>query len=174
VDSVRSASERAARLAERIDAAATGLIHVIEGVDPRWWAVVPAPGVWSVGKEAEHVSEAAAYHLWIVRRAIGDQVASRRPTIERSRLTSDLSPEAAATRIRHWADATVAVVASLTDGQLGLPTVPPRATMPSLAMTIERLVIGHLDGHHDTVAAKLLARGSPDDARPRAAMRRRG
>ena len=151
------ATGRAAGLAGRLDRAATALIVVIEGVDSVRWAAVPGPGVWSVGKEAEHVSEAAALHLWIVRRTLGAASSSGRPSIERRRLTTDLSPTTAATRLRQRADALIAVVESLSEDRLELPTKPPRAGSPSLATTIGRLAIGHLDVHRIAITAKLQA-----------------
>jgi hypothetical protein len=162
VDAETEASDRAAYLAARLDDAATALIQVVRGVDPVRWTAVPAPGVWSVGKESEHVSEAAAYHLWIVRFTIGDEVSSARPSIERLRLTTDLSPAMAATRLRERMDAMIAVVERLTDASLELPTRPPRAGSPNLATTIERLAIGHLDIHRAAIMAKHQAhRGMP-------------
>ena len=118
---------------------------------------VPVPGVWSIGKEAEHLSEAAVYHLWIVRLTIGERLGSRRPTIERSRLTTDLSPEQAIALLLDRANEAATLVRALTDEQLDLPTRPPRAGDERLAATIERVLIGHYRVHLDAIAAKLRA-----------------
>jgi hypothetical protein len=53
---------------------------------------VPAPGVWSVGKEAEHVAEGAVLHQWIVRLSVGERVGASRPGVERKELTTRLTP----------------------------------------------------------------------------------
>ena len=159
MDPVRPSSERAASLAARLDAAASALIRVIEVIDPSRWGHVPAAGVWSVGKDAEHVSEAAAYHQRIVRLTIGAKVGSRRPVIERRRLTSDLSPQEAAERLRRRTDTGLRLVAGLTDHQLDSPTRPPRAGAPSLATTIARVLTDHHDVHRRAIEAKLRAMG---------------
>ena len=63
--------------------AAARLIAVIEPIDDERWRNPSEPGVWSIGKDAEHVAEAAVYHQWIVRLTIGQKVSSRRPALER-------------------------------------------------------------------------------------------
>jgi len=80
----RNVSERPAALAARLRAAAAELIRVIEPIGDDRWRHVPSPGVWSIGKDAEHVTEAAMYHQWIIRTTIGDDVSPRRPAIERN------------------------------------------------------------------------------------------
>lgn len=159
MDRVRPASERAGSLAAQLDAAALAFIRVIAGLEPARWDRVPAPGVWSVGKDTEHLSEAAAYHQWIVRLSIGEKVASRRPSIERSRLTTTLSSREAVDLLRLRTDAGMGLVAGLTDDQLDLPTRPPRAGTPSLATTIRRVLIGHYLDHRGAIEAKLRAMG---------------
>ena len=89
-----------ATLAARLDEAAAALISVIAHIEPDRWRHIPAPGVWSIGKDAEHVIEAAGYHQWIVRLTIGQKVPSRRPVLERTQLTTDLSPQEAVALLR--------------------------------------------------------------------------
>ena len=93
-------SERAAALAARLDEAAAALIEVVPLIEMDRWRHIPAPGVWSIGKDAEHVIEAAGYHQWIVRLTVGQKVPSRRPVLERKQLTTDLSPEVAVSLLR--------------------------------------------------------------------------
>ena len=150
----RARSERAATLAARLDEAAAALIAVIADIEPDRWRHVPAPGVWAIGKDAEHVIEAAGYHQWIVRLTIGQKVSSRRPVLERKQLTTDLSPQEAVVLLRRRTDEGAELILGLTDEQLNLPTKPPRARRQTLAETIELVLIGHHDGHRGDIEAK--------------------
>ena len=151
-------SERAMTLAARLDEAATALIEVIAPIEPDDWRHIPAPGVWSIGKDAEHVIEAAGYHQWIVRLTIGQKVPSRRPVLERKQLTTDLSPQQAVALLRRRTAEGVELLRGLTDDQLDLLTRPPRARSQALATTIELVLIGHYDGHRGDIEAKRAAR----------------
>ena len=151
------ASERAALLVERLREAAAVLIAVIEPIDDRHWGYIAKPGVWSIGKDAEHVADATAYHQWIVRLTIGQKVSSRRPTLERKELTTRLAPREAVELIRQRTDEGARLLADLTDEQLSLPTRPPRAGAELLVGTIERVLIGHYDAHGADIEAKLRA-----------------
>ena len=53
---------RAAELAARLRHAASELIAVVAEIEPDHWQRVPAPGVWAIGKDAEHVIDATGYH----------------------------------------------------------------------------------------------------------------
>ena len=147
-------SSKARTLASRLRAAADAFVAVIEPIDVADWHRVPAPGTWSIGKEAEHVAEAAGYHQWIVRLTIGDKVSSRRPVLERRQMTSPLSPREAAELIRQRVAEGVRLLLELTDPQLELPTRPPRANAQILADTIDRVLIGHFDTHRLGIEAK--------------------
>jgi uncharacterized damage-inducible protein DinB len=151
----RGAPPRADLLAGRLRKAAAALIAVIEPIDLDRWGHVPAPGVWSAGKDAEHVADAAVYHQWIVRLTIGDAVSSRRPAIERDQLTTDRSPDQVVELIRARTEDGASLLLRLTDAQLDLPTKPPRAHGQLLAETIERVLIGHYDAHRAEIEAKL-------------------
>ena len=148
-------SERAGQLVERLQENAAVLIAVIEQIDDRHWRHIAKPGVWSIGKDAEHVADATAYHQWIVRLTIGQKVSSRRPTLERKELTTRLAPREAVELIRQRTDEGTRLIADLTDEQLSLPTRPPRAGAELLAGTIERVLIAHYDGHRADIEAKL-------------------
>jgi uncharacterized damage-inducible protein DinB len=148
-------STRAAALASALDVAAGNLIAAIESIDPETWARVPAPGVWSVGKDVDHVIEAIAFHRWIVELTIGRAKASKRPRLERKELTSALSPAEAAREVQRGTEVSRGVILALTDEQLALTTKPPRAGSPPLATTIERMLINHYDTHRADIEAKL-------------------
>ena len=141
-------------LAARLNEAVAALIAVIEHIEPDRWRHIPAPGVWAIGKDAEHVIEAAGYHQWIVRLTIGQKVTSRKPVLERKQLTTDLSPAEAVALLRRRTEEGVELVLGLTDEQLSLPTRPPRARGQVLAETIELVLIDHHDGHRGDIEAK--------------------
>jgi hypothetical protein len=150
-----AASARVRKLVTDLDAAATALIAVLEGVDVQRWMLVPAPGAWSIGKEAAHVAEAAAYHQWIVRLTIGEKVSTRRPAIERQELTTALMPKQAIDLVRQRTAEGGALIQSLSDDQLDLPTRPPRPRASQLGETIEHVLIGHYDVHRREIERKL-------------------
>jgi uncharacterized damage-inducible protein DinB len=151
----RAGSGRAAVLAGQLREAAAALIDLVQGIDADWWGHVPEPGVWSIGKEAEHVAEGAAYHLWIIRLTMGQKAPSRRPVLERDQLTTRLSPHEIAALLRRRSDEGSRLVESLTDEQLALPTRPPRANEQALVETIERVVIGHIHTHRREIESKM-------------------
>jgi uncharacterized damage-inducible protein DinB len=155
------ASERAADLALRLNEAASRLINAVESVNGELWRRVPEPGVWSIGKEAEHVAEAGGYHQWIVRLTIGEMVSSRRPVLERREMTSRHSAAEVVEMIRERTDKGVHLIGGLSDEQLDLPTRPPRAGGQRLAETIERVLIGPYDVHRAGIEAKVSALTSP-------------
>ena len=144
-------------LASRLRTAADALVAAIEPIDDDHWHRIPEPGTWSIGKEAEHVAEAAGYHLWIVRLTIGQKVSSRRPVLERMQMTTALSQREAVDLVRQRVKDGVRLLLDLTDEQLEMPTRPPRANAEILADTIDRIMIGHFDTHRVAIEAKLRA-----------------
>ena len=159
-------SERATTLAARLDEAATALISVVANIEPHRWRRIPAPGVWSIGKDAEHVIEAAGYHQWIVRLTIGQKVPSRRPVLERKQLTTDMSPEEAVGLLRGCSDEGIELLLGLTVDQLNLPIRPPRARSQALAETIELVLIGHYNAHRSDIEAKSRTGSGAPGTRP--------
>jgi uncharacterized damage-inducible protein DinB len=123
----KASSSRAATLAADLNAAAASLVSVVQRIEPEWWTHVPGASVWSVGKDAAHVAEAAVYHQWIVRLTIGQKVSSRRPGIERQELATTMTADEVVDLIRQRTAEGVALISSLSDAQLALPTRPPRA-----------------------------------------------
>lgn len=152
---VQAGTARGAKLVADLNAAAAALIGVLQGIEPERWVHVPASAVWSVGKDAAHVGEAAVYHQWIVRLTIGQKVPSRRPGIERDELTTAMTPRQAIDLIRRRTEEGAALIASLSEDQLDLPTRPPRARAEVLADTIPRVLIGHYDAHRRDIERKL-------------------
>ena len=142
-------------LASRLRTAGDALIAVIEPIDDDHWHRVPDPGTWSIGKEAEHVAEAAGYHQWIVRLTIVQKVSSRRPVLERKQMTTALSPHEAADLLNRRVEEGVRLLLDLTDAQLALPTKPPRANASVLADAIDLILIRHIDSHRAEIEAKL-------------------
>ncbi len=82
---------------------------------------------------------------------------SGRPGIERKNLTSSRSPADVVELVRATLDEAATLVRGLTDAQLDLTTKPPKAGAPSLATTIQGLMIDHVE-HHREIEAKLDAR----------------
>jgi uncharacterized damage-inducible protein DinB len=158
-------SSRAEALASRLQEVASELVAVIERIDERAWWHTPGPSVWSISKDADHVADAAAYHQWIVRLTIGEKVSSRRPSMERSQMTSERLPAELAALIRERTDDGVRLVRGLTDEQLDLPTRPPRARKQRLAETIELVLIDHYYGHRRDIQSKLHAIGTGEAPR---------
>jgi uncharacterized damage-inducible protein DinB len=148
-------SARAAKLEADLNAAAATLISVLEPIEPERWTHVPSPSIWSVGKDAAHIAEAAAYHQWIVRLTIGQKVSSRRPVMERQELTTPMTVQEAVALIRQRTEEGGALISSLSDEQLAVPTRPPRARGQVLADTIALVLIGHYDGHRRDIERKL-------------------
>jgi uncharacterized damage-inducible protein DinB len=153
-----SESERAAALVAQLRDATARILAVLETIDDDRWSAVRTPGVWSIGKEAAHIAEAAVYHQWIVRLTIGEKVSSRRPRIERSEMTTDLSRPETIGLIRQRSADGIQLLGALTDAQLDTPTRPPRhGGRELLAVTIERVLIDHYAGHRTEIEAKLNA-----------------
>ena len=107
------------------------------------------------------MAEATGYHQWIVRLTIGQKVSSRRPVLERRQMTSELSPAQAAEQVRQRAEEGARLLLDLTDGQLDLPTRPPRANAQVLSEAIEEILIRHVDSHREEIEAKLQADREP-------------
>ena len=148
---------RATKLEADLHAAAGALISVLQRIEPEQWVHVPGSSVWSVGKDAAHVAEAALYHQWIVGRTIGQKVSSRRPAIERQKLTTSMTAQQVIDLILERTAEGAALISSLSDEQLALPTRPPRARAQALADTIVLVLIGHYDAHRRGIEQKLRA-----------------
>ena len=145
----------APRLEADLHTAASALISVLELVEAERWTHVPGSTVWSVGKDAAHVAEAAVYHQWIVRRTIGQKVSGRRPVLERQELTTVMTIELAVDLIRRRTNESAALISSLTDEKLAMVTRPPRARAQILADTIQLVLIRHYDTHRRDIELKL-------------------
>jgi hypothetical protein len=148
-------AERAEELTAGLRAACDAVVAVIQALPAERWLRIPAPGVWSIGKDVEHLAEAALYHHWIVRRTIGDRVPSRRPPIERAELTTRLSIGEAIDLLRERTRDGAELLLRLTDEQLGLPTRPARGPDERLAGTIQKVLIGHYAAHLTEIEAKI-------------------
>jgi uncharacterized damage-inducible protein DinB len=148
------ASSQALALAERLEAAAEELIAVVELIDPESWARIPEPGVWSPGKDAEHVADAAVYHRWIVRMTVRDRVPER-PALERKALSAQQSQPAVVDLLRDRTAENARLLRALTDEQLRLPPRPRRPRMRTLAEVIDGVMIGHYRAHRDAIERKL-------------------
>ena len=148
-------SQRATALADRLADARDAVTSLLERVDEQDWVRVPAPGVWSPSKEAEHVADGNVLHQWVVRLTIGQAKVSGRPSIERKQMTSSRSPAEMIEHVRATLDEAATLVRGLTDAQLDLTTKPPKAGAPSLAWTVQGLMIDHVNHHRREIETKL-------------------
>jgi hypothetical protein len=147
-------SSRAAALVEQLREVAEALIEQVVSIDPEQWTKLPRPGVWSPGKDAEHVADGAAYHQWLIRVSLGQKVPPR-PKIERDELIAQRSQQDVADLLRQRTDDGIRLVAGLSDEQLDLPVRPPRARLASVGQMIEAMLIGHYQGHRREIESKL-------------------
>jgi hypothetical protein len=148
-------SQRSIELADRLTDARDALTALLERVDGQAWQRVPGPGVWSPGKDAEHIADGNILHQWVVRLTIGQAKVSHRPAIERAQLTSSRSPAEVVGFVRETLDEAATLIRGLTDAQLDLTTKPPKAGAPTLARTIQGLMIDHVDHHRREIETKL-------------------
>jgi DinB family protein len=153
------ASTRAAALAADLESATVAVISLLGRISPERWARVPAPGVWSPGKDAEHVADGNILHQWVVRLTIGQATVSGRPRIERDQMTSSRSPAEVIEFVRDTLGEAATLVRGLTETQLDLTTKPPKAGAPSLAKTVQGLMIDHVEHHRQEIEAKLAQPG---------------
>jgi hypothetical protein len=147
-------SSRAAALVERLRQVSEVLISLVGSIEPDRWMHVPRPGVWSPGKDAEHVADGAASHQWTIRFSLGHKVPAP-PRIERSQLTAQRSQRDVVDLLRQRTNDSVALIAGLTEEELDLPVRPLRARSRTLAAMIERVLIGHYEVHRTEIEAKL-------------------
>jgi hypothetical protein len=153
----RDRSPRVAALVDRLRQVSEALISLVETIEPERWMSVPKPGVWSPGKDAEHVADGAAYHQWIVRFSLGQKLPPR-PHIERAQLTAQRSQRDVVDLLRRRTQEGVTLIGGLSDEQLDLPVRPPRARSARLAQMIEHVLIGHYDVHRSAIQGKLCTR----------------
>lgn len=149
-------SSHAEALVAQLQRASEALITMVEQIDPERWPHIPGPGVWSPSKDAEHVADGAAYHQWLVRLSLGQQVPAR-PGIERKQLTAQRSQREVVDLLRQRTEDSANLVRGLSEAQLNLPARPPRARSRTLAQMIEGTLIGHYDTHRKEIASKLRA-----------------
>lgn len=145
-------SPRALALAAKLRAVAAELVATIERIDPQAWDQLRKPGEWSPGKDAEHVTDAAALHFWRVCSTLG-LLHPEPPDMERARLTASRSQAEIVATLRARMEHAAGVIEGLTDAQLD--TVD--RTSRSLADVIERPLIRHLETHRDEIGKKLRA-----------------
>jgi hypothetical protein len=150
-------SERAMLLAKRVRQVGAAFIDSVEQVDDQHWARVPEAGVWSAGKDAEHVTEGALYHQAIVRATIsGEPVMRGGGVTQREVMTAQLSKAEILTRLRECTEQSAALTQSLTDEQLRLAAPPlGRDGRPrTLAEMIDGQMIHHYLEHQGNIRGK--------------------
>jgi hypothetical protein len=151
-------TERAAALAGQVRAACAALIEAVGRVDDAHWARVVEEGVWSPGKDAEHVTQGAVYHQWIVRRAALGDTSDRPVGTARDILVAVLTKGEVLDALQQRADQSARLVESLSDAQLEL-AAPPMGDGPprTVQQMIEGQMIRHYHEHRENIEAKLTA-----------------
>ena len=147
-------NSRASALVEQLREASEALISVVEQIAPERWLEMPKPDVWSPSKDAEHVTDGAVYHQWIVRKTLGQKVGDR-PPVRREQMTAQLAQPQVVALLRQRTEESASLIQSLTDAQLELPAKPPHARPRTLAEMIAGQLIGHYRGHQADIEAKL-------------------
>jgi predicted acetyltransferase/uncharacterized damage-inducible protein DinB len=150
-----AANQRSIELADRLTDARDSVTSLLEQIEGQDWLRVPGTGVWSPSKEAEHVADGNVLQQWVVRLTIGQAKASGRPGIERKQLTTSRSPAEVVEQVRRTLDEAATLIRGLTDEQLDLTTKPPKAGAPSLAQTIQHLMIDHVEHHRREIETKV-------------------
>jgi hypothetical protein len=149
-------TERATRLATQVRAACAALIEAVGQVDDAHWGRVVEEGVWSPGKDAEHVTQGAVYHQWIVRRAALGDTSDRPVGTARDIMVAVLSKREVLEVLQQRADQSALLVESLSDVQLEL-AAPPMGDGPprTVQQMIEGQMIRHYHEHRENIEAKL-------------------
>lgn len=149
-------TERATALANRVREACAALVHTVNQVDDAHWGRVVEAGVWSPGKDAEHVTQGALYHQWIVRRAALGDTSDRPVGTERDVMLAVASKSEVLDTLRQRADQSARLVESLSDAQLDL-AAPPMGDGPprTVQQMIEGQMIRHYHEHRENIEAKV-------------------
>jgi hypothetical protein len=138
-------SERARALADAMREAGAALSDTVAAVDDSHWELVPGEGVWSAGKDAEHVSQGALYHQWLVRTAALGENSERRGATQRDVMTSQLTRSDVLAELQQCTQQCAHLVESLSDAQLDLPA-PPLAS-DGLPRTVADMIDGQMIRH---------------------------
>jgi hypothetical protein len=146
-------SQRSDELAAHLQSALDALLSVIQSASAAQWSAIPSPGEWSVGKEAEHVADGNAYHLFLVRQSLR-QRGLKRPGIERSALVTSRTRAEVIELLQQQTSACLGVITSLSANDLALPTRPFRPGAPTIAHLIKGMS-NHYHVHRQSIEAKL-------------------
>jgi hypothetical protein len=150
-------SERATALANQVREAGAALIQNVGQVDDAHWGRVVEEGVWSPGKDAEHVTQGAAYHQWLVRTSALGDTSARSASTQRDIMVALLSKSEVLDALQQRTDQSASLVASLSDAQLELPapTMGPDGPPRTVQQMIEGQMIRHYHEHRENIKAKL-------------------
>jgi DinB family protein len=143
------ASTRTTHLLEQLQDASNALVGLAERIPSDRWLDVATPGEWSPGKDAEHVADGSALHLWVVRSTLRQQTGTR-PIIERERLTARLAQPDVIRLLKRRAQETCSLLELLTDQELAVP-----CRTRTLGEFIERVLIGHYRTHLAAIERKV-------------------
>src|SRR5450631_4652930 len=103
-------SERATALANQVRQAGTALMQTVGQVDDAHWGRVVEDGVWSPGKDAEHVTQGAAYHQWLVRTSALGDTSERSASTQRDIMVALLSKREVLDALKQRTDQSASLV----------------------------------------------------------------
>jgi kynurenine formamidase len=131
-------------------------------VDDGHWARVPAEGVWSAGKDAEHVSQGARYHQWLVRTTVLGDTSENRGRTQRDVMTAELDRSEVLAVLQQCTEDSARLVESLSDAQLDLAAPPASDGQPrTVAQMIEGQMTRHYREHEWNIHTKVRASNGP-------------
>jgi DinB superfamily len=151
--------ERATVLANEVREAGTRLMQTVRQVDDAAWTRVAEDGVWSPGKDAEHVTQGAAYHQWLVRTtALGD-TSPRSASTRRDIMVAVMPKDDILRLLEQRTEQSALLVESLSDEQLRMPapTFGPDGPPRTVDQMIKGQMIRHYHEHRENIEAKLRA-----------------
>src|SRR5215210_4391356 len=110
-------SERATVLANQLRQTVEAVIETVAQLDETNWSRLPGNDVWSAGKDAEHLSQGAVYHQWLVRTALGETL-ERGPGTQRDVMLAQLPRAEVLAALHKHGEESARLVESLSDAQL--------------------------------------------------------
>ena len=147
--------ERTAALAARVRAAGAAFVDAVERLDDTAWDHVPEEGVWSAGKDAEHVISGAQFHQRLVRNTVAGAEPARGGGTRRDVMIAETTKAEVLAGLREEIEASARLVESLDDDSLAL-SAPPQSN--GLPRTLEQVIVGQMIGHYDEHRANLEAK----------------
>lgn len=153
--------ERAQTLANRFDEVNREIISTVEKCSDAQWRAKCAGETWSAGVVAHHVAEAHAQIARIIQTVTADQPLPQmtmemldQRNAQHAQQHANCTKEETLELLRKNGDSAVAAVRRLTDEQL-LRSGTLLAGPMTAEQVVERILIGHVKGHLDSIRAAI-------------------